>query len=278
MRHYKQLPTISETLQRIFLLCSHPAPFALTPLQPACASPKRLCCRSSAPYTTDAYASPVRRRVRPDSRLDLSNFGPKDQGSAKPGDVRDEAIRAFRVYIVQPDDTLSEPMLLRDALDARQKDERGRLSQYLRQVREASEEFPNPICKYYDKKHERDRELIKKRAAKTARAENKQLEINWTVSDNDLDHRMKRMKEFLEKGWKVEVLLGSTRKSGWKRKRTDDPEGQQNLVANIKASAMEVDGTRERAEMKGVLGQEVVLSFEGVKKKGVTITAPDTAG
>ncbi|KAL9102577.1 MAG: hypothetical protein Q9163_002295 [Psora crenata] len=261
MRRCKQFSVTSEALRHIFLPSCYRAPIGLTAVLPTSAVPIRLY------RSTDTYISPNRRLFQPNLQLNSNSFGPKDRPGAKAGDVRDELIRALKVYLVQPDDTLGEPVLLRDALDARQVDERGRPTQYLRQVREPNDEFPYPVCKYYDKKIERDRELARKKAAKIARTENKQLEINWTVSDNDLHHRMERLKEFLGKGWKVEIILGSMRKKGWKGKRLADPEEAKNLISRIRAAAMEVEGARERAEMKGVPGQEVFLTFEGLKKK-----------
>ena len=266
MRPCKQLLTTAEVLQCIFFPLFLPAPVKLTILRHACLSPRKSYHHSPSLSSSIPDASPIRRPFQPDPRLNTSNFGPKDQTSAKPGELRDELIKAFRVYVVQPDDTLGEPILLREALAARQLDEKGRPTQYLRQVREPDEEFPYPVCKYYDKKIERDRELAKRKAAKTAKSESKQLEVNWTVSDNDLRHRMGRLKEFLGKGWKVEIVLGSTRKRGWKGKRTADPEEAKILIQRIRTAAMEVNGTREKTEIKGVLGQEAVLSFEGPKK------------
>ncbi|KAL9129948.1 MAG: hypothetical protein Q9217_001750 [Psora testacea] len=277
MRRCKQPLTATQALQRVFLPFLNQCHIGLTVLRPACASNARFYHRSAIPFPPHPYALPAQRPFQPDLRLNPNNFGPKDQVDARARDLRDELIRAFKVYVVQPNDSLGEPVLLRDALDARQFDERGKPTQYLRQVREPDDEFPYPVCKYYDVKLERDRELAKKKAAKTAKTENKQLEINWTVSDNDLGHRMGRLKEFLEKGWKVEVVLGSTRKKGWKEKRMADSEEAKNLINRIKAAAMEVDGARERTGMKGVLGQEAVLSFEGIKKKAPAVTTTAAA-
>ena len=280
MKHSNQLLTTAETLRRIFVplsssVCSHS-----TAIRPLCLNPPRLFHKSANPRSPVNYSVP--RSWRPSQvnhRLDINNFGPKTQGSAQPGEIRDDSIRAFKVYLVQSDNTLGDPVLLRDALDGRQVDDRGRITQYLRQVRQADDEFMFPVCKYYDKRFERDREIAKKKAAKTAKMESKKLEINWTVDNNDLDHRMARLREFLGKGWRVEIVLGSTRKRGWKGKRTSDLEEAGALIARIRAAALDVEGAKERTEMEGILGQEVVLNFEGTKqKKNNAAASADAAG
>ena len=204
---------------------------------------------------------------KPDPKLNIANFGPKRKDDLKPQVLRDENIKAYKVYIAQPDSTIGEPVILADALDARLQDEKGRYTQYLRVVREPDDQILYPICRYYDKQYERDKELARRKAAKSSKTEHKQLEINWTIGDNDLGHRMGRLKEFLGKGWKVEIIIGSTRKRGWYGKRTDDQALAEKLVARIRGVAFEVEGAKERTEMKGKLGEEVFLNFEGPQKK-----------
>ena len=201
--------------------------------------------------------------------LDPARFGPTGQNIQRPTDVRDEKIRSHRVIIVKESGELGDEVLLRDALEARKVDERGRPVQYLRQVRPPDAQIPYPVCKYYDKQIERDREAARKKATKASKIESKQLEINWTVGDNDLSHRMGRLKEFLDKGARVDVIIGSSRKKGWMKKRTDDTNVAGRLVDRIRAAMAEVQGAKERAEMTGKLGEEIRLSFEGPRRKPI---------
>ena len=207
-----------------------------------------------------------RKPSQPNSKLNLANYGPKRNRNDKAEIPRDENIKAYKVQIIQNNNTIGEPVLLVDALNARAQDERGRLTQFLRPVREPDEQFHYPLCRYYDKQLERDRESTRKKASRSSKTGKKQLEINWTVGDNDLNHRMGKLKEFLGKGWQVEVIIGSTRKRGWSRKRTDNKDMAERLVANIRNAAFEVEGAKQKAEMRGNLGEEVSLSFEGSKK------------
>lgn len=192
------------------------------------------------------------------------SFGPKD--GRRP---RDEEINAFKVYMVRPEDRrLAEPQFLSEVLDARERDEKGRPTQFLQEVSPPSGELPYPVCKMYDKKAAREAEEAKRKATKATKmkSQSKQLEVSWGVSDNDLGHRMARLKEFLEKGWRVEIVFGSKRKSGWKDKKEASPEEANKVLEKIRKTVSEVEGAQER-QMQGKVGQEAILCFEGKTKK-----------
>lgn len=124
------------------------------------------------------------------------------------------------------------------------------------------------MCKIYDKKAAREAEEAKRKASKGTKAkrQTKQLELNWSVSEYDLGHRMARLKEFLQKGWKVEIVFGSKRKSGWNRKREVSPEEADLLLEKIRKVVGEVEGALEK-QMGGEVGKEAMLFFEGKAKK-----------
>ena len=266
-RLIKSYATI-EVLQRFL-----PSTLELPSITPGFPRPALVIARRQQDYSVSTInrlkggriSSASRNLLRPDPKLNIANYGPKRKDD-KAGMPRDENIKAFKVQIVQKDNTIGEPMLLSDVLNARAQDERGRFTQFLRLVREPDEQLLYPLCKYYSKQDERDRENARKKASKSSKTGKKQLEINWTVGDNDLSHRMGRLKEFLGKGWQVEVIIGSTRKRGWRGKRTDNKDMAEMLVAKIRNAAFEVEGAKQKAEMKGKLGEEVCLSFEGSKK------------
>ncbi len=179
---------------------------------------------------------------------------------------RDEEIRAYRVVLAE-DGKLSQPVSLLDVLDSREKDERGRPTQFLQEVAPANrdEGRPYPICKMFDKRHVREIEMAKEKA-KEVKKQEKQLEINWTIDDNDLGHRLGKLKEFLEKGFKVEVIFGVKRK-GWRQRRQASDEDTKRLVDKIKRTVEAVEGAREWKSMSGKLGGQAVLSFEGKAKQ-----------
>lgn len=192
-------------------------------------------------------------------------FGPKDGPERRP---RDEEIQAFKVYVARPEDTrLTEPQFLSEVLDARERDEKGRPTQFVQEVSPPSEERLYPICRVYDRKAAREAEEARRKASKTTKMkwQSKQLEVSWTVSDNDLGHRMARLKEFLEKGWRVEIVFGSKRK-GWMDRREASPEEVRNVLEKIRRAVGEVEGAQEK-QMQGKVGQDAILSFEGKAKK-----------
>ena len=196
------------------------------------------------------------------------------QGSnraATPGSAftDDEAIKSFKVYVVNADNKLDDPILLHDALAARNKDDKGKFTEILRQVQPASPSLLFPICKYMSLKSLKEKELAlekHERMERASRKQSKRLELNWTIGDNDLAHRMERLREFLSKGRSVEVTLGTQRKRGWQKKRPDSLETAEQLVQKVKAAAFEVNGSREAKEMTGDMGNMVVLYFEGPRK------------
>lgn len=191
-------------------------------------------------------------------------FGPKDGPERRP---RDEEIQAYKIYMVRPEDgRLTEPQFLSAVLDRRERDDKGRYTQFIQEVSPPSEECWYPVCKLFDKKAAREAEEAKRKAAKTLKMkmQSKQLEVSWTVSDNDLGHRMARLKEFLEKGWKVDIVFGSKRK-GWMWKREVSQEEANNVLGKIRRAVSEVVGAQEK-QIQGEVGKEAVLSLEGKAK------------
>ena len=182
---------------------------------------------------------------------------------------QDEEIRSFKVYVVNADGKLSEPVLLRDALADRKVDEQGRYLEILRQVQPPSSSRMFPVVKYFEVQGIREKELAQKKAErleKSIKMQTKKLELNWTIGANDLEHRMDRLKEFLLKGRMVEITLGSRRKKGWQRKRPDNMESARHLISSIKTTALEIQGVKEKQAMTGEIGGLVQLYFEGPRQ------------
>ncbi|TVY52152.1 hypothetical protein LSUE1_G009697, partial [Lachnellula suecica] len=71
-----------------------------------------------------------------------------------------------------------------------------------------------PICKILSRVDLLTAEKKRKTKAKESRAEKtvKGLEMNWAIDKGDLGHRLGRLREWLGKGWKVEVVLAKKRK------------------------------------------------------------------
>lgn len=172
--------------------------------------------------------------------------------------------------MVRPSDSrLTEPSLLSDILSSRERDEKGHYTQFVQEVSPSSEDRPYPVCRMFDKKAAREAEEARRKAARTmkrTKGQSKQLDLRWTVSDNDLKHRMVLLRGFLEKGWKVEIVFGSQRKSGWAKRREASLEEANGVLEKIRKAVGEIEGAQER-EMQGEVGKGAVLLFEGKAKK-----------
>lgn len=182
---------------------------------------------------------------------------------------RDEEIKALKVYMVTSSgQRLTVPKLTHEVLESRERDEKDRPTQYLQQVAllEVEEGRYYPVCKMLDKKAMRERETARRKAGKEKKFVTKQLECSWTMSDNDLGHRLGRLKEFLEKGWRVEILFGTKRK-GWMDRRAASAEEISSVLNKIRAAVGEVEGAREMRAMQGTEGGEAMLRFGGTPKK-----------
>ncbi|KAI9777845.1 MAG: hypothetical protein M1839_008522 [Geoglossum umbratile] len=115
-----------------------------------------------------------------------------------------------------------------------------------------------PVCKIISRKELRERE----RAKPAKKDVVKQLELNWAIDPNDLGHRLNKMQEFLEKGWRVEVILASKR-----RGRQASTEEAAAVMERIRGIAKDVEGAKEWRTTDGkVLGQ-MTMFFEGSKEK-----------
>ncbi|KAJ9658417.1 hypothetical protein H2198_003701 [Neophaeococcomyces mojaviensis] len=98
-------------------------------------------------------------------------------------------------------------------------------------------------------------------AAKSLRdSKPKQIELNWAISAHDLDLKMKQLKEFVEKGKKVEILLAAK-----KRQRRATPEEAQNVVKHIRKTISEIERCKELAPMDGTVGGQALMVVQKTK-------------
>ncbi|KAL8680383.1 MAG: hypothetical protein Q9186_003412 [Xanthomendoza sp. 1 TL-2023] len=212
--------------------------------------------------------------------------GPRTRGTtaeeSNDGRTRDEGIRAREIQVVASDNTLQPPTTLKYSLASID-----RQTQLLVQVGEkihprfddapAPEEGQRdprpkiPVCKVVDKKSHRQAEVQKAKAKKSPSALAKEVECNWNIGPHDLDHRLKRMRDFLSEGKRVEVVFGKKRK-GWTHRKevTEDHAG--GLVRFIRDNAAQVEGFKEWKDMEGKAGGELRMYFEakGNKQKNQT--------
>jgi translation initiation factor IF-3 len=119
-----------------------------------------------------------------------------------------------------------------------------------------------PVCKIINKEIVRKAaKSLKKKPANPSQTV-KTLELNWAIDPHDLGHRLRRMQEFLEKGYRVDVLLVGKRK-----KRKASPEEAAETLRRIREEAEGVEGAKEWKAMEGKVGGQVTVYLEGKPKK-----------
>lgn len=121
-----------------------------------------------------------------------------------------------------------------------------------------SEAGAPPICKIMDKKAMREAEKARAKAARSSAVTVKTVELNWAIDGNDLAHRLQRIKDFLGRGNRVEVLLAAKRKG-----RKASEEEAERLLERIRGAIGEVDGARESRDMEGRLLGTATIYAEG---------------
>ncbi|KAI5461728.1 hypothetical protein BGZ63DRAFT_342839, partial [Mariannaea sp. PMI_226] len=116
------------------------------------------------------------------------------------------------------------------------------------------------LCKIVNKKDEylRQREAKeRRRVAKATSAKVKELELNWAIGENDLQTKMRQLSGFLEKGWRVEIILGK-KKGG---RKVEDAEAAQ-VLSKVKKAIEELGG-KEYRDMSGQVNRSLRMYFEG---------------
>ncbi|KAK0720456.1 hypothetical protein B0H67DRAFT_576154 [Lasiosphaeris hirsuta] len=223
--------------------------------------------------------SPQLRSSFSTQRALLIRYG-KNQ-SEKPGTdktPRDFSIRSPFVH-VRNDDTgrLSEPQRTKDLLRSLDLDseslvviadptkKKGKGNEDGNEVGEEDLD-PNtpryPICRIVDKRAEMAIQLAKNKELRKSKVMVKEIELNWAIAPNDLNTRLKQLKGFLNKGFRVQVLLLKKAKRG---KRTASDEEAKALLATVKEFIEQVPETKEVKPIEGFVGKQIKLTLQGTK-------------
>jgi len=123
-----------------------------------------------------------------------------------------------------------------------------------------------PICKIMDlgQMYQAAKKKKKQQFSSRSNAVTKTIELNWAVNAGDLEHRLERMKEFLGKGYKVEVVLASKSK---RKGRQATREEAEEVLRRVRGVVGETEGAKEsRASEGNVLGT-MTIHFEGTAPK-----------
>ncbi|KAF9630367.1 putative translation initiation factor protein [Lasiodiplodia theobromae] len=247
MAHTRHISTTTQALFRVFVQPT----IAAAPSTPRAAS--SLIRPSTAPTAgvlfAPAFAPHNQRRTAIKYRAPVERTTPYD-----------EEIGSRWINLVDADGVFHPRQSIRKVLD-----DMDRITNHLVQVVPAQKdaEFPFPVCKVVAKNvlREQERQKEKQRAKKTPDELGKTLELNWAASPNDLQHWLKRLKEFLQEGRRVEVVLGPK-----KRGRKATPEEIENVLQSVKDTVAEVPGAKERIEPEGEVGGILMLSYDGPKQ------------
>lgn len=119
------------------------------------------------------------------------------------------------------------------------------------------------VCKIVNKRdeYERLKQLKeKKKVAVAGKPKTKEMELTWAIGGHDLSTKLRQMGGFLEKGMKVELMIGK-KKGG----RAVEGEEAREVLKKVREEA-EGQGARETKKMEGQVGGTVRLYLEGVKK------------
>lgn len=224
---------------------------------------------------------PLVRRAAPAGRPQLQSIpaNSRRQFVTSPCLAIDRRRGAGRVKIVTIDDKIAETFILDDKIDSflvRQKTQDNKLSdpQLLRDLLLETKRSNNhvlqlskpgegevAIVQVVDRK-----DLVKRINAKETSARQtqlaqkekkpKQLEINWAISGNDLQLKMKQLEEFLRKGKKVELLFAAKR-----HQRKAAPEEAEALLQAVREKVQEV-GAVEVAAMEGGFPRQATMTIK----------------
>lgn len=107
-------------------------------------------------------------------------------------------------------------------------------------------------------KGKRERERIQKEQKKSLKQSvPKQIELNWAIGPNDLEHKLTQLKGFIEDGRKVEIVLASK-----KRQRQATPEEGEEVLRKVRAKLEEADAREIKAMQGGMVGKHTVLTVK----------------
>jgi translation initiation factor IF-3 len=172
---------------------------------------------------------------------------------------RDEEIKSWSVVLVDEDNKLSEPRQTFDILQ--------NINRKVESLVVVAQGEPGafPICKIMNKQAMREAEKAKAKAARGSGITTKTMELNWAIDKGDLGHRMDKLKQFLGKGFRVEVLLIPKRKG----KQATEEEARA-VLKKVKDAMAEVEGSKEMKPMEGQLLRTATMYLEGkaVQKDG----------
>ncbi|KAI0834584.1 hypothetical protein F5Y06DRAFT_278420 [Hypoxylon sp. FL0890] len=118
------------------------------------------------------------------------------------------------------------------------------------------------ICRIIDNAAAESAAAEAEKEARRKAVDTKELELSWGIAGHDLKHKLRRLREFLDKGLKVEVIMAKKRHG-----RMATREEAESVLAQVREAVASVDGSKETRKMDGNVGGLVRLFFEGPSEK-----------
>jgi translation initiation factor IF-3 len=118
---------------------------------------------------------------------------------------------------------------------------------------ELVQETPNPIVKIIDKKAIYETKKLQQRFKKSP-ISTKEIQLTWCMGAADRVHKLRKVREELEKGNRVELVFTS------KKKKRVSPHEMETLVQEVLAQMQDVMKEWQPREVKGTL---VILHLQG---------------
>ena len=118
-----------------------------------------------------------------------------------------------------------------------------------------------PICLIVDREVERARRAEKEAARKNVRkVVLKGLELNWAIGPHDLSMKMKQLKQFLTKGYTVQVTLKPIKRRTKKQATLDEAKA---VLQAVTDALGQVHGAKETSAREGNLGGMLNMVLQG---------------
>ncbi|KLJ12399.1 hypothetical protein EMPG_12560 [Blastomyces silverae] len=261
VNHVRGLVGTAQNLRQIFL---HSADSQAARFAEHQITRRQIRCYRFQPVRQQPPMAPraepqIVRRPQPRPANLQQKYGPQkgaNNGRDHNGLIKDEAIPARRVQIVNEDGSLGEPIPLGAALHTFD-----RYVNILLQVAPETAERP-AICKITSKGVLQQKLQAKSKTPKDPSRALKQVELNWGIDGHDLAHRMKMVETYFEKGKRVEFILLQKDK---RRKTLPTPDKARELVKTVKEQIAEMGGV-ETKKMEGTLLGRLTIYAEKAKK------------
>jgi translation initiation factor IF-3 len=176
------------------------------------------------------------------------------------------------VQIRQPDNRLSPPEETKSVL---RRIDRARYDLVLIVPPKKEGKGPEyPICVVVDRRAASEAARAKEKAEKEIKKANKsvlkELEINWAIAPHDLATKMKQLKKFLSKGYRVQLRLYNPKERSKRRATPEEAKEVHKVVLRIIA---EVPGTANFKPTTGAVGQELIMYLQPSTKATGTAAA-----